>query len=147
LILLLQAEGLRNLVEVNSRWGPFAVPRRVAVGLYQFLESDGHPTGAADLRVRWQYDDAAQAENGREMVTYLREQCRMLIQARFGAHRGLDGLLMGAMAGLVGIDVGALQSALDALQARTEGDQLVIHAALNSGQVRAVLNVLSLSIR
>ena len=44
--------------------------------------------------------------------------------------------------GLFGIDINALESAIDQLQLRAEGDQLQVRAVLTSAQVRALLNAI-----
>jgi hypothetical protein len=143
LSMLIEAEGVRNTISFNTWRGPFPMPTRAALGVYQQRDESG-PTGAVELRSEWQYDDHAQADHAREMFEYSRGRWHVMINERLGQQGGLSRLLAGAAAGLLGIDIASLESAIDALQFRAEGNRLVMRADLNDRQVRALLNAASL---
>ena len=145
LTLLFEAEGVRNQFQFNTYRGPFPMPRRAAFALFQILDDDGHPTGATELVSHWLYDNHAQALHGREMLEYSRTRWHAMITERLGAAGGLGRLFAGAAASsLFGIDINALESAIDQLQLHAEGDQLQIRAALTPTQVRALLNAIAM---
>ncbi|MEI8259258.1 MAG: hypothetical protein WCJ30_26620, partial [Deltaproteobacteria bacterium] len=143
LSMLIEAEGVRNTLSFNTWRGPFPMPTRAALGVYQQRDDRG-PTGAVELRSEWQYDTHAEAEHAREMFEYSRGRWHAMISERLGQQGGLSRLLAGAAASLIGIDIAALESAIDAMQFRTEADRLVVHANLDDRQVRALLNAASL---
>ena len=143
LTMLIEAEGVRNTFSFNTYRGPFPMPPRAAMGVYQQRDETG-PTGAVELRSEWQYDSHTEAEHAREMLDYSRGRWHAMIGERLGQQGGLSRLLAGAAASLVGIDIGSLESAIDALNFRVEGDHVVIHADLDARQVRALLNAASL---
>jgi hypothetical protein len=111
--------------------------------VYQQRDETG-PSGAVELRSEWQYDSHAEAEHAREMFEYSRGRWHIMINERLGQQGGLSRLLSGLAASVVGIDLGALESAIDALDFRIDGNHLVIRAELNERQVRALLNAASL---
>ena len=139
LSMLIEAEGVRNTISFNTWRGPFPMPTRAALGVYQ-QRTGGVPTGAVDLRSEWQYDDHAQAEHARVLFVYSRGRGQVMINARLGQQGGLSRLLAGVAASVVGIDIAALESAIDAMHFRAEGGRLVVSASLDERQVRALLN-------
>jgi hypothetical protein len=139
LVLLLETEGVRNLIEFHTYHGRFPMPSRASFALYQHLEG-GEATGAAELVGTWQYDDAAQAERAREELEYSRGRWILMIEQQTGG-RGLAGMLGSLGASLLGIDVPAVRGAIDALRVSTEGSRVILRAELTSGQVRALLNL------
>ncbi len=143
LSMLIEAEGVRNTISFNTWRGPFPMPSRAALGVYQ-VRGEAGPTGAVELRSEWQYDNHTEAEHAREMFEYSRGRWHAMIAERLGAQGGLSRLLAGAAASLIGIDIAALESAIDAMQFRVERDRLIVHANLDDRQVRALLNAASL---
>ena len=138
--LLIEGEGLRNLIAFNTWRGPFPIPSRAALGIVQQLD-DGEPNGAVEVRSTWQYDNAAEADHAREMFEYSRGRWHILIAEHLGSAGGLNRLFAGAVARMVGVDIGALESGIDALRFGTEGDKLTIRGSLSAEQIRAVLNL------
>jgi hypothetical protein len=140
LVLLLQVEGARNLMTIGTWRGPFPMPRRMATGFYQTLDASGRADGSATLRSSLEYDSPEAAEHAREMFEYARGRWHVMLQAQLGPRGGLGRLLVGAVAGMAGIDLDAVETAIDAIEFRAEGDRVVVVGTLNAAQVRAVLN-------
>ena len=79
LTLLIEAEGVRNLISFNTWRGPFPMPRRASLGLYESVDGANIATGATELVSVWQYDNAAEATRGQEMLEYSRGRWRLMI--------------------------------------------------------------------
>jgi hypothetical protein len=144
LVLLLEAEGVRNLIEFHTYHGWFPMPRRAAFALYQLLDESGEPTGAAELVGNWLYDDAAQAQHARDELEYSRGRWHLMIQQQTSAQGGLSGILGAIGASVLGIDVPAIRGAIDAMHVSADGERVEIRASLSAQQVRALLHLLSM---
>lgn len=142
LVLLLEAEGVANLLALYTQRGPFPMPNRMALALYQILDESGAPTGGAELSAIFQYDHPTEAEHAREMLEYSRGQWHLMI-AQYIGRGGLAGLLNNLGASLFGIDLAALEQAIDAMRIRTDGSRVSIRAEFTPAQVRAVLSLAS----
>jgi hypothetical protein len=140
---LIEADGIRDAISFGTMRGPFPMPSRAALGLYQVQEAE-MPTGAVTLRSEWQYDTHEQADHARDMLEYSRTRWHAMINERLGQRGGLGRLLSGVAASMVGVDLGAVESALDALNFTADGNRVVVRAALDARQVRALLNLSSL---
>ncbi len=140
IVLQFEADGVRNLIDIPTLRGPFPMPRRAAAVIYQVGPVGGPPSGAAELLSVLQYDSLAQAQGAETMLNYSRTRWHAMITERAGARGGLGRMFSSALAGLVGIDLDSLESSIDALEWRVEGDRVVVRANLTDRQVRAILN-------
>lgn len=152
LALLVEADGLRNVIEHIGTWrGEFPVPRRLAVGLYQTRGEDAAPDGGAQVLGTFDFDDDAQATRARELFEYARGRWH----ARLAELRGVDnssgfggmmrGLLVRSVASAANIDLDVLDGMLDTLQFTAGPHQVRLSARWTAAQVQAALSVANLA--
>ena len=131
LVMLVEADGVRNLLTVGTWRGPFPMPRRLTVAMHQTLDADGHADGSATLDgvpVR----DARRGGTRARDVRDARTRWHVMIETQLGARGGIGRLLAGAVAGMAGIDVDALESSVDALEFQTAHERVVLHGSFTA---------------
>lgn len=148
ILMVLEAEGLRNLLRfptdyhrtTGAHGEDFPLPTRAALALYEARDRAGRATGGARLESQWQYGSAAEARHAVDVFEYCRGRWRAMLDEQLGARGSLQRMGANLFARSRGVDLDAIESTIDALEARAEGSRLVLHADLSEAQVRSLLN-------
>ncbi len=132
LLALLQAEGLRNLLQLPGR--ATLIPTRAEVAIHETREA-GAPDGGVVLTALLPYEDEAQAARVAPIVTAF---SRDLLDTIDGYANTLQGRIASASGA---VHFGLLRSAINSIRVRADGAAVRVEATLMADEVAELLNV------